>query len=237
MNVSAGSMCADGVAHVMIVDDHPLYSDALEAALEFGFEGCAIRKARTLQEALTLVEQGFAPDLVLFDLKLPDVSGISGFQKFRATAPDARILVISSLASCDLVQSLLEGGAMGFLPKDASIRTVHHAVSEIAAGHRYVPREYVGMAPGEETCIFKTAPELSVLTPQQVKILKLICEGMPNKEIAHQLSLAEATVKAHITSLLRRLDVRNRTQAVVLVEQVMARESGSEPEARAFLMR
>lgn len=236
MNLAAHDLCAEVVSHVMIVDDHPLYSDALEAALELGIEGCTIRKARTLQEALSCVEEGFAPDLVMFDLKLPDVTGISGFQRLRDALPDARILVISSLASSDLVHSLLDGGAMGFLPKDSSVKTVRDAVSEIASGRRYVPRQYANLEAAEDTCIFRTAPELACLTPQQVKILKLICEGMPNKEIAYQLSLADSTVKAHITALLRRLDVRNRTQAVVLVESVIVREGGSEPEARAFLM-
>ncbi len=236
MNLVAQQMCARSVSNVLIVDDHPLYSDALESALEVGFAACIIRKARSLQEALAHVKEGFDPDLVMFDLKLPDVTGISGFQVFRSTVPSARILVISSLASIDLVRSLLEGGAMGFLPKDASARTVHHAVSEIASGRRYFPRQYAGIASGEHACAFKSAPELSVLTPQQVRILKLICEGKPNKEIAFQLSLAEATVKAHITAVLRRLGVRNRTQAVVMVDSVLARRGGSEPEARAFLM-
>lgn len=122
---------------------------------------------------------------------------------------------------------------MGFLPKDASAKTLQFAVSEITAGRRYIPAEYVNVEEaGGEDDLFKTTPELSILTPQQVNILKLICAGKPNKQIAYELSLAEATVKAHITALLRRLDVRNRTQAVVFVESVMARHA--EPEARAF---
>ncbi|WP_420556447.1 LuxR C-terminal-related transcriptional regulator [Roseovarius sp.] len=225
---------AQPVSSVMIVDDHPLYSDALETALTLGFPGCDIRKAGSLQACFDLVNDDFRPDLVMFDLKLPDVTGVSGFEKLRARLPEARVLVISSLASSELVRRLLRSGAMGFLPKDASAKTLHFAVTEIAAGRRYVPAEYVDAEAGEEQDdLFKTTPELSILTPQQVNILKLICAGKPNKQIAYELSLAEATVKAHITALLRRLDVRNRTQAVVFVESVMARHA--EPEARAFL--
>ncbi len=227
-------MAAGSVSNVLIVDDHPLYSDALASALELSFDDCGIQRACTLKEAL---ESGFDPDLIMFDLKLPDVTGISGFQELRKRRPSARVLVISSLASVELVQSLIENGAMGFLPKDASAQTLKYAISEIAAGRRYVPQEYrrVEEAPAQDSCAFRSSPELSTLTPQQTRILKLICVGKPNKLIAYELSLAEATVKAHITALLRRLGVRNRTQAAVLVDSVMARQTGNEPEARAFL--
>lgn len=230
-------MAAGPVSNVLIVDDHPLYSDALAAALELSFDGCGIRRARTLQETFEVLESGFDPDLIMFDLKLPDVTGISGFQELRKRRPSARVLVISSLASGELVQSLIENGAMGFLPKDTSANTLKHAISEIAAGRGYVPQEYRQLddAPTQDNCAFRSSPELSNLTPQQTRILKLICVGKPNKQIAYELSLAEATVKAHITALLRRLGVRNRTQAAVLVDSVMARQTGSEPEARAFL--
>ena len=223
------------VSSVMIVDDHPLYSDALETALSLGFRDCEIRKAGTLQASLDLVDEGFDPDLVMFDLKLPDVTGMSGFEKLRERLPRARVLVISSLASSQLVHTLLRSGAMGFLQKDASAKTLQHAVSEIASGRRYVPVEYIDDEAGGDECDFQSAPELRILTPQQINILKLICAGKPNKQIAYELNLAEATVKAHITALLRRLGVRNRTQAVVFVESVLALRGRSKPEVRAFL--
>ncbi len=222
---------------MLIVDDHPLYSDALASALEFVFEDCLIRKTVSLQQTFETLDDGFDPDLVMFDLKLPDVAGISGFQKLRKRLPDTQVLVISSLASVELVQSLLDEGAAGFLPKDSSAKTLKFAVSEITSGREYVPKEYRRADDGGPTdqCPFQDIPELASLTPQQIRILKLICLGKPNKLIAYELSLAEATVKAHITALLRRLGVRNRTQAVVRVEGILARQSGTEPEARAFL--
>jgi DNA-binding NarL/FixJ family response regulator len=222
------------VSSILIVDDHPLYSDALESALELVFCDCAIQKVRTLGEALDCVERGLDPGLVMFDLKLPDVAGISGFMKLRARLPDAMILVISSLASPELVRSLLKEGASGFLPKDASARTLRFALSEIVAGRRYVPPDYRDAQQSDPPCEFDN-PMLAELTPQQKRIMKLICAGKPNKQIAYELSLAEATVKAHITALLRRLGVHNRTQAVVYVENAIAAQRGAEPEARAFL--
>lgn len=222
---------------VLIVDDHPIYSDAMSQALEVTFPGCDVAAASTLKEAFETLDSQDDPDLVLFDLKLPDVAGISGFISLRKRVPNTRILVISSLASYDLVRSLMEEGANGFMPKDASVATLRYVVGEVVAGRNYVPKKFREVRHGREAnaCSYETAPELSNLTRQQMRILELICVGKPNKQIAHELSLAEATVKAHITALLRRLGVRNRTQAVVMVEGVMSRQFGSEPEARAFL--
>ncbi|WP_298919157.1 response regulator transcription factor [uncultured Roseobacter sp.] len=236
MKHATSPVAQEAVSRILIVDDHPLYSDALEAALDLIYADCDIHKASSLGAALDIIANGFSPELVMFDLKLPDVSGISGFDKLRAQIPGAHILVISSLASVDLVQSLIRQGASGFLPKDASATKLKAVLAEITAGHIYVPEDYriqgdrEGCAPAE-----KVHPILQELTPQQQKIMKLICRGKPNKQIAYELSLAEATVKAHITALLRRLGARNRTQAVVMVEGAIAAQPGLEPEARAFL--
>ncbi len=228
------------ISTVLIVDDHPLYSDALASALELVFKYCIIKKAQTLAQATTLLDDGFTPDLIMFDLKLPDVSGISGFRSVRARVPDTPILVISSLASTELVQSLLREGAAGFLPKETPAKVLKTVLAEVAAGRVYVPQEYqasedsVNVPP---TSAYELHPKLAILTPQQQRIMRLICEGKPNKQIAYELSLAEATVKAHITALLRRLQVQNRTQAAVLVESAnmeVAAQS-NDPEARAFL--
>ncbi|MBN8188305.1 response regulator transcription factor [Salipiger thiooxidans] len=227
------------IRSVVIVDDHPLYSDALAAALQLVFEGVKVSKAQTLGAALDLIESGDLPDLVMFDLKLPDVCGISGFQRLRAALPDAPILVISSLTSVQVVQALMEEGAAGFLPKDASAQLLRTALQEIASGRKYVHSGYqscpVAMVP--EDRFDASHPKLAELTPQQKRIMKLICAGKPNKQIAYELSLAEATVKAHITALLRRLGVQNRTQAAVLVESAQpATAIGSgEADAQAFL--
>jgi len=233
MEDATPQVASEPLRSILIVDDHPLYRDALESALELIFFGAKISKSNSLGGAVTIIDSGFVPDLVMFDLKLPDVSGISGFCKLRGIVPDARILVISSLASVELVQSLMRQGAAGFLPKDASALTLKSVLAKIMAGHTHVPKDYQTQAECETT--EHLHPVLRALTPQQQRIMKLICTGKPNKQIAYELSLAEATVKAHITALLRRLGARNRTQAVVMVEGAIARQSGSEPEVRAFL--
>lgn len=220
---------------IVIVDDHPLYSDALETALELVFANCETRKARSLSEAIAEVRSGFEPELVVFDLKLPDVTGISGFLKMRRACPEAKILVISSLASFELVQTLLEQGACGFLPKDTSARELRHVLTQIIKGKTYVPKEYMKAAVDTARLGQSARPTLFDLTPQQQRIMRLICLGKPNKQIAYELSLAEATVKAHITALLRRLGVNNRTEAAVMIEGDLTIGTGADPEARAFL--
>lgn len=226
---------------VLIVDDHPLYSDALAAALGIVFADCAVEKAGTLKEAMDLLDGGLAPDLVMFDLKLPDVTGISGFLNLRDRLSSTPILVISSLTSVELVRTLMSEGAAGFLPKDASATILASVLTDIAAGRKYFPKDVLKpvAAQAAEAAPEDMHPKLATLTPQQKRIMKLICAGKPNKQIAYELSLAEATVKAHITALLRRLGVQNRTQAAVLMENAYALTGGlsQEPEAQAFLSR
>lgn len=222
---------------VLIVDDHPMYSDALALAMETVFPDCRIEKAKSLSDAVRTLERSFAPDLVIFDLKLPDVTGISGFVQLRSRLPNTPILIVSALASLELVQSLLREGAAGFLQKDASADKLRGVLGQIAAGQRYVPKEFElrDGSQGDRLCEKALNPKLAALTPQQQKIVRLICAGKPNKQIAYELSLAEATVKAHITALLRRLGVRNRTQVAVMMEAAQSEEGGTDPEARAFL--
>ena len=236
MSFATVPVAEDGVSSILVVDDHPLYLDALESALGLMFPDCDIRKARSLGGSMEVCAGGFDPDLVIFDLKLPDVSGISGFVRLREALPRARIVVISALASVELVQSLIRKGASGFVPKDASARKLKAVLGEIVKGRIYVPEDYRATStPCDAEFEDPDHPILSELTPQQQRIMKLICTGKPNKQIAYELSLAEATVKAHITALLRRLGVRNRTQAVVLVKGASPGLSGTEPEAQAFL--
>lgn len=233
---------ASRIQSILVIDDHPLYSDALAMALRHVFDGCTIRTATSLGEGVAQLGPEFAPDLVMLDLKLPDVTGISGFLRLRERIPDVPLLVISALTSVEVVHALMEGGAAGFIPKDAETHELKAALLEIRAGGRYLPPAYRSVCrtaarKPRAPSVQEISQRIAELTPQQARIMKLICAGKPNKQIAHELSLAEATVKAHITALLRRLGVQNRTQAAVLVESASL-ESGAgltESDARAFL--
>lgn len=227
------------ISAVLVIDDHPMFGDALASAIRHAFADCQIKTATTLGEGLRLLSPDFAPDLVMLDLKLPDVTGISGFLRLRDRIPDTPILVISALSTSEVVQKVMDAGAAGFVPKDASARFLQEALCEVRAGNRYVPREYRGSyrPSARPAAVCDISRKIADLTPQQTRIMKLICTGKPNKQIAYELSLAEATVKAHISALLRRLGVQNRTQAAVLVESASLEgpaQSG-EIDARAFL--
>jgi len=218
----------------LIVDDHPLYCDALAAAISVVCPDCVVQQSTSLTEALARLDDGFSPSMVIFDLKLPDVSGISGFIAMRDRLEDVPILVISALTSHELVRKLMEEGAAGFLPKETSTQELRHVIARVSSGKKYLPRAYAEGMPCAADRSGDEHPTLAALTPQQKKIMALICAGKANKQIAYELSLAEATVKAHITGLLGRLGVKNRTQAAVLVKNVMAGDM-EDPEARAFL--
>ena len=224
------------VMSVLIVDDHPLYCDALASAISVVFPGCVVEQTASLKDALTRLDTGFLPDLVMFDLKLPDVSGISGFTTMRDKMQDVPILVISALSSVELVRTLMQEGAAGFLPKETSAQELRRVIARVGAGGTYLPKAYaerISRDAGKARAA-PAHPTLAALTPQQQKIMKLICAGKANKQIAYELSLAEATVKAHITGLLNRLGVKNRTQAAVLIKGAITGET-DDSETRAFL--
>ena len=247
MTAARGPQDGGAIRSVLVIDDHPLYSDALSMALAHVFPNCAPRTVTTLQAGLDAAAAR-APDLILLDLRLPDVTGISGFRALRAAMPEVPVVVISALTSDEVVGALMRAGAAGFIHKDVSASTLHEALQMVGAGRRYLSPGLArapdaGTAdlqqgrPQSQPTARQVRQRLANLTPQQTRIMKLICAGKPNKQIAWELSLAEATVKAHITALLRRLGVRNRTQAAVLAESMNATAAPgiSDADARLFL--
>ncbi|WP_269585469.1 response regulator [Roseibium sp. Sym1] len=224
---------------ILVIDDHPLYCDALAATLEKHFDSNSVKKATSLKAGLRLVGPRFQPDLVMLDLKLPDVTGLSGFLKVKDRLPDVPVLVISAETSDETISILMSSGAAGFIPKDASHKVLQQALLDIRDGRRFLPPGYTPpkRASRADLSVQQIAHKIADLTPQQNRIMKLICAGKPNKQIAYELSLAEATVKAHITALLRRLGVNNRTQAALLVKSASldGRAHLSEGDTRALL--
>ncbi len=224
----------------LVIDDHPLYCDAMAGSLSTAFEIQEVRTVNSLTEALDALVDGLVPDLVMLDLRLPDVTGLSGFIKLREKLPDVPILVISA-DSCDqTIQALMDAGAAGFIPKDAPRTVIAEALERVRFGSKYTPPGFSPVtrprevnAPG----LHEISQRIADLTPQQTRIMNLICAGKPNKQIAYEMSLAEATVKAHITALLRRLGVCNRTQAAVLVNSVDLdrHDTLSDSDTRAML--
>ncbi len=209
------------IGSVLVIDDHPLYCEALASAVGRIVGTEDVRSANCLSEGMRLLNARYLPDLILLDLNLPDVAGLNGFLKIKGKNPDVPVIVISASTSEKTIQALLGAGAAGFIPKDLPKATFSEAVRAVCDGKIYAPPgiRRTCAPPEENRDAQEVHQRIEGLSPQQSRILNLICKGKANKQIAFELSLAEATVKAHITALLRRLGVRNRTQAALLVKE------------------
>ena len=235
-----GSDRSVSIRMTLVIDDHPLYCDALAATLTKFSDTREVQAVNSLQDGLKALAAGLVPDLVILDLRLPDVTGLGGFFKLKERLPDVPILVISAQSCDETIGALMEAGAAGFIPKDASRAEIADALHRVQDGLKYLPPGFCPQRraqPGDVASVREISQRIADLTPQQSRIMSLICAGKPNKQIAYELSLAEATVKAHITALLRRLGVRNRTQAAILVNSVGLDRGDplSDAEARAVL--
>jgi len=202
----------------LIIEDHPLFCDALAMTLKAVAGIAEIETAGRIDDAIARLDAGLLPDVVVLDLNLPDVSGLDGLLRLRLAVPGVPVVVVSSLADNRVIGAALVAGAAGFVPKHAHREVFRLAFEAVAAGGRHVPEGYVPQGPGgsaREAAIAR----LGLLTRQQGRILQLICEGMLNKQIAFELSIAETTVKAHVTAIMRKLGVMSRTQAVLIAQE------------------
>lgn len=200
---------------VMIVDDHPMFCDALELTLRSICEFRAVEIANCLQDGLAIVaKQPTRPGLVVLDLHMPDVTGFDGLVRMLKAVEPAPVIVVSSMADNAAVTSGLKAGAAGYVPKHSPRSTFRRAIEAIEHGRTFVPDNFVASEPIDRQS--SAVRSIASLTPQQARILELICDGMLNKQIAFELSIAEATVKAHVTAIMRKLGVQNRTQAVLV---------------------
>ncbi|RID93427.1 DNA-binding response regulator [Gemmobacter lutimaris] len=202
----------------LIIDDHPLFCDALSITLRAVAGVAQVETVDRLETALARLELSPTPDIVVLDLNLPDVTGLDGLIRLKAAAGTAPVLVVSSLADNRVIAAVFQAGAAGFVPKHARREVFRAAFEAVRAGGIYQPEGYV--PPDDEdgpvTSREQALARLALLTRQQAKILQLICEGRLNKQIAYDLSIAETTVKAHVTAIMRKLGVQSRTQAVLI---------------------
>jgi DNA-binding NarL/FixJ family response regulator len=203
----------------LVVDDHPLFCDALTLTLTSIGEFDSVATAGTLQEALDRVETHGA-DFIVLDLNLPDVNGLDGLVRLRKAVPDAAILIASSMADNRMISHALKAGANGFVPKHSQRAVFSRAYGAMAGGETFLPEGYIDPEGGlSDAGPLDAVERLATLTNQQSRILSLICEGKLNKQIAYELSIAETTVKAHVTAIMRKLGVHSRTQAVLIAQK------------------
>ncbi len=220
MTLAEKSLVPISLSTALIVDDHPLFCEALSLTLKSVLNVHQIDTADRLEGALERLSRDPAPDAILLDLTLPDVEGLDGLIRLKRVARDIPIIVVSSLSEPRIIASAIRAGAAGFVPKHSQRDVFREAFSEIWQGRTYLPDDYIPGDAGDEAGSDEEEAlrRLSDLTPQQMKILQSVCAGKLNKQIAYDLNIAETTVKAHITAILRKLGVQSRTQAAMMAQ-------------------
>ena len=203
---------------VIVADDHPLFREALSLALRQALGETLVVQAGDMDELQQATADHDAVDLVLLDLHMPGVQGFSALVYLRAHHPELPVCVVSGNNNAVVVQRALDHGAAAFIHKSASVEEIREALETVLAGDIWQPAESdASGTAGDELAI---AERLGELTPQQFRVLMMLADGLLNKQIAHELGISEATVKAHMTAIFRKLEVTNRTQAVLLLNQL-----------------
>lgn len=200
--------------HLLIVDDHPLFRDALGSAIRIAYPDAAIREADGIAGACAALAADRAVDLVLLDLSMRGVVGFEGLVAIRARFPRVPILVVSGHDDPRIMREALQHGAAGYVPKAVDKATLTQAIADVLGGGLSVPLalSQAAMGPPQKTAL---AGRIASLTPQQLRVLTMIRQGKLNKQIAHELRIGDSTVKAHVSEILRKLDVISRTQIVI----------------------
>lgn len=214
-----GTLPAGGRGTIIIADDHPLFRGALRQAVDGIFSDLIVVEAGTLEETIAALSGDLDADLVLLDLKMPGVSGFSGLTFLRSQHPSVPVVVVSGVDDSATIRTCMEFGASGYIPKTTPIEIMNQAIRTVLSGGSWTPPDIpLGDAADKETS--DLVRRLASLTPQQMRVLTMLSEGLLNKQIAYELSVSEATVKAHVSAILMKLGVESRTQAVIAAAKI-----------------
>ncbi len=204
---------------LLIADDHPLYRDALRGALSSSLTGLQLLEAADLAATVDTLENHDV-DLLLLDLHMPGSQDLFGLLHIRKLFPDVPVAVVSGTEDPLIISKIVGVGALGFIPKTASSSDIANAVSAILDGDIWLPDALDGKIEEVDEAFSKLADQVSSLTPSQYKVLCYMRDGLLNKQIGYNLDIAEATVKAHVTAIFKKLGINNRTQAVLIASQL-----------------
>jgi len=204
---------------IVIVDDHPLFRGALSQALSAAFRGVEMVEAGSMDELTAKLADGLDVDLILLDLTMPGVQGLSGLVFLRGQHPEIPVVVVSANDDPVTIRRCMDCGASGFVPKSQPVEEIRGAVRSVLDGNVWTPPG-VDLANAGDKETSDLLARLSSLTPQQVRVLMMLGEGLLNKQIAYKLGVSEATIKAHVSAILQKLGVDSRTQAVIAVNKI-----------------
>ena len=205
---------------VIVADDHPLFRTAIKEALEADQGETNFLEANSFESLQALVDKNREVDLVLLDLHMPGVSGFAGLVYLCKRYPSVPVVIISANEDPVVIKRALEHGAAGFIPKSSSIDTITDAIAAVLMGEIWSPDTTASNLPGNNVSEVELANRMAQLTPQQFKVLMMMSQGLLNKQIAYELNVSEATIKAHVSAIMSKLGVSNRTQAVLAANQL-----------------
>ena len=206
---------------IIIADDHPLIRGALRQAVAGAVPASEIVECGDLDELTRELDANPDPDLVLLDLAMPGVRGFSGLMYLRAQHPGVPVAIISANEERDVMRRCIDFGASAFIPKTTAIETMRGAIRTVLDGGVWTPAD-VDLSTPADAGTTDIIRRLASLTPQQVRVLMMLSEGLLNKQIAYELTVSEATVKAHVSAILQKLGVESRTQAVIAASRIEA---------------
>lgn len=208
---------------ILIADDHPLFRDAIKSALHGQINGGAadttMLDAGDFNEAMTVLDGEPDLDLLLLDLTMPGASGLSALVAVRAGYPAVPVVVVSAHDDPSTVRRALDLGASGFISKSSDMDTIRQSVKSVLAGEVALP-EGIDLGSEHDPEVEDLINRIRTLTPQQARVLGMLSEGLLNKQIAYELSVSEATIKAHVSAVLQKLNVDSRTQAVIRLSKI-----------------
>jgi DNA-binding NarL/FixJ family response regulator len=212
-------LTSDDARNILIADDHPLMLGALRHAVLSAAADANVVEASDYDGIVAALDAHKEFDLVLLDLSMPGVRGYSGLMFLRASRPELPIIVVSANDDAAVMAHCLEFGAAAFMPKSLSGEKMRRVIGIVLEGGQWSPPELAGgqsQSPDGRALVRR----LASLTPQQVRVLMMLSQGLLNKQIAYELTVSEATVKAHVSAILTKLGVESRTQAVILAGKI-----------------
>lgn len=213
---------------IIIADDHPLFRQALLGTLKNKLSQTQWLEAQTIAELEQQLQANNDSDLLLLDLNIPGAHGFSTLIHVRNHFPQIPVVVVSAHEEHNTISKAMGYGAAGFVPKSTPVDDIFTAIVTVLSGEIWLPKSFQGTSEkGDATDV---AERVASLTQQQYRILLMFAQGLLNKQIAYDLNVSEATIKAHATAIFRKLDVRNRTQAVIAIAQLDLAEKGFEQD-------
>jgi DNA-binding NarL/FixJ family response regulator len=206
---------------LMIADDHPLFRGALREAVSGLFAKADIAEVGTFDEVTANLERDSEFDLIMLDLTMPGARGFSGLMYLRGQYPALPVVVVSANDDPAVIRRCMEFGASGFIPKTLGVDEMRNVIATVLEGGVWTPPD-VDLKPGSDAATAELMSRMATLTPQQMRVLMMLSEGLLNKQIAFHLKVSEATVKAHVSAILQKLGVESRTQAVIAASKIEA---------------